>query len=128
MKTPKREYKKYYIDPATGEPDEWTLGNIDARWKRKNRIAQYKRTIARLTEENNHLRTLLSLRIQHEYLESQKAALEWAAKHISAHIHQAETTTEWEDSGPVTYLHCPLPTITFNRSTGLLVPTTPKEP
>ena len=119
MKTPKREYKKYYIDPATGEPDEWTLGNIDARWKRKNREAQLRRTIARLTEENQHLRTLLTLRIQHEYLESQKAALEWAAKHISAHIHQAETSTEWEDSGPVTYLHCPLPTITYNRSAGL---------
>lgn len=49
MKTPKREYKKYYICPATGEPDEWALGNIDARWKRKNREAQYKRTIAKLT-------------------------------------------------------------------------------
>lgn len=49
MKTPKREYKKYYLDPATGEPDEWALGNIDARWHRKNREAQYKRTIAKLT-------------------------------------------------------------------------------
>lgn len=48
MKTPKREYKKYYICPATGEPDEWTLGNIDARWKRKNRAKQLKRTISRL--------------------------------------------------------------------------------
>ena len=99
-----------------------------ARWKRKNRIRQLKATIARQAEEIESLRTLLTLRIQHEHLESQKAALEWAAKHISAHIHQAETTTEWEDSGPVTYLHCPLPTITYNRSTGLLVPTTPKEP
>ena len=51
MKTPKREYKKYYLDPATGEPDEWVLGNIDARWKRKNREAQYKRTIAKLTRK-----------------------------------------------------------------------------
>ena len=52
MKMPKREYKKYYICPATGEPDEWTLGNIDARWKRKNRIKQLKRTIERLRREN----------------------------------------------------------------------------
>lgn len=50
MKTPKREYKKFYIDPATGEPDEWALGNIDARWKRKNRIRALKHTIAILTE------------------------------------------------------------------------------
>ena len=51
MKTPKREYKKYYLDPATGEPDEWALGNIDARWKRKNRIRQLKHTIAVLTRK-----------------------------------------------------------------------------
>lgn len=51
MKAPKREYKKYYICPATGEPDEWTLGNIDARWKRKNRIRQLKHTIAILTRK-----------------------------------------------------------------------------
>lgn len=51
MKTPKREYKKYYLDPATGEPDEWALGNIDARWKRKNRIRRLKATIAVLTRK-----------------------------------------------------------------------------
>lgn len=123
MKTPKRYPATMSVYSTRDE-----LRQDRARWKRKNRIRQLKATIAHLTEENNHLRTLLSLRIQHEYLESQKAALEWAAKHISAHIHQAETTTEWEDSGPVTYLHCPLPTITYNRSTGLLVPTTPKQP
>ena len=55
MKTPKREYKKYYLDPATGEPDEWTLGNIDARWKRKNRIRQLKATIARQKKEYESL-------------------------------------------------------------------------
>lgn len=118
MKTPKR----YHKSPKKSWSEDYCAWRHDietSRWKRKNRIRQLKATIARLTEENNHLRTLLSLRIQHEYLESQKAALEWAAKHISAHIHQAETTTEWEDSGPVTYLHCPLPTITYNRSTGL---------
>lgn len=49
MKTPKREYKKHYICPATGEPDEWALGCIDARWKRKNRIRQLKHTIKVLT-------------------------------------------------------------------------------
>ena len=57
MKTPKREYKKYYICPATGEPDEWTLGNIDARWKRKNRVKQLKNTIFRLTQEKEELNT-----------------------------------------------------------------------
>lgn len=51
MKTPKREYKKYYICPATGEPDEWTLGNIDARWKRKNREARLRKKIAKQAKE-----------------------------------------------------------------------------
>ena len=123
MKTPKRYPATMSVYATRDE-----LRQDRARWKRKNRIRQLKATIARQAEEIEHLRALLTLRIQHEHLESQKAALEWAAKHISAHIHQAETTTEWEDSGPVTYLHCPLPTITYNRSTGLLVPTTPKEP
>ncbi len=58
MKTPKREYKKYYICPATGEPDEWTLGNIDARRKRKNRIRQLKHTIAILTRKLRDTKSL----------------------------------------------------------------------
>lgn len=120
MKTPKRH---------SGNPRAVDLyAQRHSRWKRKNRIRQLKATIARQAEEIEHLRTLLTLRIQHEYLESQKAALEWAAKNICAHIHQIESTTEWEDSGPVTYLHCPLPTITYDRSTGLLVPTTTNQP
>lgn len=63
MKTPKREYKKYHICPATGEPDEWALGNIDARWKRKNRIRQLKATIARQLLQENHLSPWLNYTI-----------------------------------------------------------------
>lgn len=48
MKTPKRSYDQMKI--VAGEVP-W--GQISyARWKRKNRIAQLKRTIARLTKEN----------------------------------------------------------------------------
>lgn len=87
MKTPKREHKKYYLDPATGEPDEWALGNIDARWKRKNRIAQLKRTIARQAEEISNLRTLLESMIQDGVTTTQRAALDWAANNLQLDFH-----------------------------------------
>lgn len=41
MKTPKRKF---------GLDKKWTCYQ-QTRWKRKNKIAQYKRTIARLTQE-----------------------------------------------------------------------------
>ena len=55
MKTPKREYYFYDsgINPENGDiiMDMLTPGIYEARWKRKNKISQYKRTIARLTQE-----------------------------------------------------------------------------
>lgn len=83
MKTPKREYKKYYIDPATGEPDEWTLGNIDARWHRKNRIRQLKATIARQAEEIHHLRTALAIRTIHDINENNIESLKFIQQHLT---------------------------------------------
>ena len=107
MKTPKREYKKYYLDPATGEPDEWALGNIDARWKRKNRIRQLKATIARQAEEIEHLRTALAIRAASEYNESIRASIEYVQKHFSMEISQPRM--EMEDSSVVYKWKRPIP-------------------
>lgn len=55
MKTPKRNYEKMKI--VAGEVP-W--GQISfARWKRKNRIAQLKRTIERLLKKNNDMAAVL---------------------------------------------------------------------
>lgn len=55
MKTPKRKYYFYDsgINPENGDiiRDAVTPALYDTRWKRKNRVAQLKRTIARLTNE-----------------------------------------------------------------------------
>lgn len=58
MKTPKRDYKTpenqlaQDIESDFFEPEYHAQ---EARWKRKNRIKQLKRTIARLTAENKWL-------------------------------------------------------------------------
>lgn len=53
MKTPKRH---------TGLPRVVNiLDHQHSRWKRKNREAQYKRTIKRLKEENEHLKYTLAM-------------------------------------------------------------------
>lgn len=54
MKTPKRDYKNPADKfPGDIEPDSWEADYQmqDSRWKRKNRVKQLKRTIARLTQE-----------------------------------------------------------------------------
>ena len=58
MKTPKRNYASFGGDVY----DCITMrkANKFARWKRKNRVAQLKRTIARLRAENTHLRIELA--------------------------------------------------------------------
>ena len=63
MKTPKRDYKDYHWLPDCAErPDLHELESIKehTRWKRKNRVAQLKATIARLRAENTHLRIELA--------------------------------------------------------------------
>lgn len=54
MKTPKRDYKAPYA-PQRQDVVDCTLESWkrckDTRWKRKNRTAQLKRTIARLKKE-----------------------------------------------------------------------------
>lgn len=110
MKTPKRSYdpnlnhfsRARYVDKGKERR---------TRWKRKNRIAQFKRTIARQAEEIRNLRVLVTFKVQEEYIAEQKAALEWAAKHICAHVfadHHLET-------GPdgISQLTSTLPTLKF---------------
>ena len=68
MKTPKRYHKipaeRAHLDL---EPDSWETDHHaqEARWKRKNRIKQLKRTIAKLEDENFKLE-YLSTRITYE--------------------------------------------------------------
>lgn len=60
MKTPKRQYYFYEsgINPDNGDiiMDRLNPKLDEARWKRKNRVKQLKRTIARLTKELQHER------------------------------------------------------------------------
>lgn len=53
MKTPKRAYVTNFLEWGDEFQGRLTPGQQQAyaRWKRKNRISQYKRTIARLTQE-----------------------------------------------------------------------------
>ena len=57
MKTPKRDYptpsKETFIEEHDWHIDWYRF--VDARWKRKNRVAQLKATIARLRAENKML-------------------------------------------------------------------------
>lgn len=68
MKTPKRESNlsmfDLFADPESAGAKFARLKRKCARWKRKNRVSQYKRTIARLTlelqREREYRRSLLA--------------------------------------------------------------------
>lgn len=114
MKTPKRHYnvpperQALDIEPDSFDEDYYLQ---EARWKRKNRIRQLKNTIARQAKEIRNLRVLVTFRVQEEYIAEQKAALEWAVKHICMHVfddHHFETGTD--DTIRFT---CTLPTLKF---------------
>lgn len=68
MKTPKRTS---VIAPLN--PEDWPFdpphhaGDMLARWKRKNRIKQLKRTIARLRWENFHMKIELHIPVNISY-------------------------------------------------------------
>lgn len=90
MKTPKRNHKipteRQHLDI---EPDslEEDYKQQDARWKRKNRISQFKRSIARQAEEIRNLRTLLESMIQDGVTAAQRAALDWVANNLQLDFH-----------------------------------------
>lgn len=73
MKTPKRQVEEWesYLLKARFRMNENRIKY--ARWKRKNRIAQYKRTIARLTAERRKFRKFR----RGEYLND--SSFEWEA-------------------------------------------------
>lgn len=60
MKTPDRDYFATTASAHAMFTKPGTSNKLDARWKRKNRIKQLKRTIARLHAENTHLRIELA--------------------------------------------------------------------
>lgn len=74
MKTPKRQAEEWesYLLKAQFRMNENRIKY--ARWKRKNRIAQYKSTIARLTQE---------LRREREYCRSLRAAYASLAEQLT---------------------------------------------
>lgn len=71
MKTPKREQCYRTQKAAVYEDSEGVCPNHTAyehaRWKRKNRIKQLKRTIARLRWENFHMKIELHIPVNISY-------------------------------------------------------------
>lgn len=85
MKTPLRTFWQWKGgEPCLNRHDEprCTMLEQASRWKRKNRVAQLKRTIARQAEEIEHLKNMLALHITAEHYRSTQTCIEWAAKHI----------------------------------------------
>lgn len=91
MKTPKRKYS-FPIDSFNypgmrnafeGEDVPSAHARQCERWKRKNREAQYKRTIAGLTKENYYLKKLLAIRIWEDVLRAERETLVFAQEHLS---------------------------------------------
>ena len=88
MKTPKRyiEIAPFEYDPTEKEypiPPEHVL---EQRFKRKNREAQLKRTIARQAEEIKHLRTALAIRTIHDINENNIESLKFIQQHLTVDI------------------------------------------
>ena len=89
MKTPKRyiEIAPFEYDPTEKAYPIHPEHILEQRFKRKNRIAQLKRTIARQAEEISNLRTLLESVIQDGVTTAQRAALDWAANNLQLAFH-----------------------------------------
>ena len=60
-----------------------TKQQLTARWKRKNREAQYKHTIARQAEEIEHLRAALAIRTIHDINENNIESLKYIQQHLT---------------------------------------------
>lgn len=84
MKTPKRKYYFYEssINPENGDVimDAVTPGLYEARWKRKNRIKQLKRTIERLRWENFHMKIDLHIPVNISYDEYHSRRVDFTEK------------------------------------------------
>ena len=69
MKTPKRTPWQHTTQPCLNADGELrcTINEQHARWKRKNRIKQLKRTIERLSWENFHMKSDLHIPVNISY-------------------------------------------------------------
>lgn len=101
MKTPKRDYKKARLCPATGDLDEYPVWEEEARWKRKNRVAQLKRSLHRYKHGTNlpfychELHAYLLLQALHRPTEK-ASAKKWESyiqklSEIIAHLEESRT-------------------------------------
>lgn len=81
MKTPKRyQNKPIPTMPEDSEPDWYVLNQWCARAKRKNRIKQLKRTIARLRWENFHMKIDLHIPVGISYDEYHSRRVDFTEK------------------------------------------------
>ena len=85
MKTPKRHYELTAVshDPCERVWDRPQEEVSAQRWKRKNREAQLKRTIARQAEEIKHLRAALAIRTIHDINENNIESLKFIQQHLT---------------------------------------------
>lgn len=115
MKTPKRYIEIAPFEFDTTEKEHQILPEhiLEQRFKRKNRIAQLKRTIARQAEEIYHLRKLVELKLATEYAESEKQALRWALENIVIRTFAPNLTCEEIDGKLMLCNVAPRPQITF---------------
>lgn len=103
MKTPKRpdapiideaEYDCFGI-PTGDITTYWDVYHeAHARWKRKNRFAQLKRTIARQAEEIHHLRTALAIRTIHDINENNIESLKFIQQHLTVDTFEPQIERE----------------------------------
>lgn len=87
MKTPKR----YHTTPKESWSEDYIEYRHDielSRWKRKNREAQYKRTITRQAEEIHHLRTALAIRTINDINENNIESLKFIQQHLTVETFQ----------------------------------------
>lgn len=82
--------------PEDNVVDDMVIDVWCARAKRKNRIAQLKRTIRRLSEESEHLKKVLAIRIVDDVVQADREALEYAQKHLSVERRMPEISRDNE--------------------------------
>lgn len=78
MKTPKRDYFAYAEHDMYTTPG--TANKLSTRWKRKNRVKQLKRTIARLRWENFHMKIDLHIPVGISYDEYHSRRVDFTEK------------------------------------------------
>lgn len=122
MKTPKRNKGNGYgaaCCPYEG-PNQTAFEH--ARWKRKNRIKQLKRTMERLTQENAILKHTLGTHLFNKALQefdlTSRTALEFLQKHVRV-AHMGTPTVEYsqdKDGNHFVHIRREPPVITWDNT------------